>query len=565
VPASRGAGDPKQVEYPELTANTEAAREQFRRGVALLKSGQTVAAMPPLLAACRSDTTYFEAHHALASALMRNGRFADAVAILQRAVELRPESAAAWQDLGTSYDRQNQHDNAIAAYSRTVELVPKLSRIHCRLGEIYAMYSRTEEASACFERAADTETNATIARLVRSDALLLRGDMAAAERWAREAVDRDPKSHAANGALAGLLYAQGRFEEAAEHYAAAVAQNPKAVRCWDGLVHCRSFSGDDADILDRMRTVLQRPDLNDMERMTVHFAMGKVFDDCGEYAHAMEQFDAANALRAKDLKFDRAGLAALVDRTIERFTPEFMARNAALGSPDSRPLFIVGMVRSGTTLVEQILSRHPDIAAGGELTVWTPADIEIEPTTAEFDLDRTRAAIAKYLSVLERIGPSAARVTDKMPFNFFRLGAIHALMPNARIVHCRRDPVDTSLSIYMTLFNTRVGFAARKDDLVFYYRQYQRMMDHWRKVLPANVFLEVDYERLIADRESETRRLIAFTGLEWNDDCLAPEQNKRSIRTASAWQARQPVYTTSMQRWRRYEPWIGELRHLLPA
>ena len=135
-------------------------------------------------------------------------------------------------------------------------------------------------------------------------------------------------------------------------------------------------------------------------------------------------------------------------------------------------------------------------------------------------------------------------------------------MPHARIIHCQRDPIDTCLSIYTNLFQSRVNFAARKEDLVFVYQQYLRMMDHWRKVLPADIFLDVPYERLIADREAETRRLIAFTGLEWNDSCLRPEENDRAIGTASAWQARQPVYETSMQRWRHYEPWLGELRQL---
>jgi len=195
--------------------------------------------------------------------------------------------------------------------------------------------------------------------------------------------------------------------------------------------------------------------------------------------------------------------------------------------------------------------------------VWTPGDLKIDAGTGAFDADRTHEAVAKYLSVLEKIGPSAARVTDKLPFNFFRLGAIHALMPHARIIHCRRDPVDTCLSIYSNLFKSRVNFAARKDDLVFCYQQYLRIMDHWRKMLPPEIFLEVQYERLIADREAETRRLIAFAGLDWNDSCLRPEENTRAIGTASARQARQPVYATSSQRWQHYEPWIGELRQLL--
>jgi tetratricopeptide (TPR) repeat protein len=538
---------------------------QFRRGVQLLQSGQPAASIPVLFEAVRLDANYFDAHHALASALLRIGRFADASAILLRAVALRPDSAAAWQDLGTAYDQQSLHDKAIEAFLRAVELSPKLAKVHCRLGELFALYSRTEEAIACFDRAADCEPNATIARLVRSDARQLQGDMSGAEGLAREAIAIDPKSPAAHWALASLLWGQGRFQEAADEHEIALSINPKAVKSWSGLVNCRTFSEADKDILGRMHAVLQRGDLSDSERMTIHFAMGKVCQDLADYARAMEHFDAANRLRAKDLKFDRVAIANLVGRNIEQFTPDFFARNAASGTPDTRPVFVVGMPRSGTTLVEQILSSHPDIAAGGELTVWTPAELEIDPATGNFDPVRSRAAVAKYLSVLQTIGPTSARVTDKLPFNFFRLGAIHALLPNARIIHCRRNPVDTCLSIYMTVFNTRVSFAARKDDLAFFYRQYLRLMDHWRSVLPPQTMLEIDYERLIAGREAETRRLIAFTGLEWDDQCLRPERNERSIRTASAWQARQPVYTTSLQRWRHYEPWLGELRELLSA
>jgi tetratricopeptide (TPR) repeat protein len=536
---------------------------QFQRGVQLLQSGRPSAAIPILHEAIRLDARHFDAHHALGAALMQGARFADASQILLRALALRPRSAAAWQAVGASYDRQNLHQPAIDAYRRAVELEPKLGDVLCRLGELYAMYSRLDEASDCYERAADIDSDTTKARLYRSDARMLRGDIPGAERWAREAVALEPASNSAHGTLAGLLYAQGRFEEAAQSFDAALQLDPKAARCWHGLADCRRFSETDNSILDRMRMVLQRDDLNDAERMTMHFAMGKVYDDCGDYAHAMEQFDAANALRARDLKFDRANFEAMVDWTIRRYTREFVESNAASGITDQKPLFIVGMYRSGTTLVEQIVTSHPDIAAGGELTVWTPTDIEIDATTGKFDPDRARSAIAKYLDVLQNIAPSAARVTDKLPFNLFRLGAIHSLMPNARIIHCQRDPIDTCLSIYSNPFKSRVSFAARKDDLAFAYRQYLRMMAHWRKVLPADILLDVQYERLIADREAETRRLIAFAGLDWNDSCLRPDQNTRSIGTASAWQARQPVYATSVQRWRRYEPWIGELRQLL--
>ncbi len=538
---------------------------QFRRAVEALRSGRPSEAIPLLHEAIRSDAGHFEAHHALGSVLLQVGRFADAGAVLLRALALQPSSAAAWRDIATSYDRQNLHEAAIEAYQKTLELAPLSGDVLLRLAQLYTAYSRMDEASECYERAADIKPDTTQARLYRSDARLLAGDIPGAEQWARQAVALAPESSAAHGTLAGLLYAQGHFGEAALSFEEALRLDPKEGRCWMGLADCRKYSTADHSLVDRLRAVLQRDDLNDFNRMAVHFALGKINDDCGDYAQAMERFDAANLLRARDLKFDRARFETMIDQTIRRYTREFIAAAADSGTPDSKPVFIVGMYRSGTTLVEQILSSHPQIAAGGELTTWMPADLEVDARTGEFDPARARAAVAKYLSVLQNKGPSAARVTDKLPFNCLRLGAIHALMPNARIVHCQRDPIDTCLSIYSNLLKSRVTFAARKDDLAFCYRQYLRVMDHWRKVLPPHIFIDVHYEQLIANRDAETRRLVAFTGLHWSDLCLRPDENSRAIDTASAWQARQPVYATSVQRWRHYEPWLGELRQLLPS
>lgn len=545
-------------------ANPKEAEAVFRRGLQTLKSGRLLDAIPILQAAIRSDSNHFEAHQALGFAMLRTGRFADASALLERAVTLRPDSAAAWRNLGTSYDRQNLHEQAIRAYRRAAQFAPQFGEVLGRLGQLYAMYSRMEEASDCYERAAEIKPDTVQAQLYHADARMLRGDIPGAEKWAREAVAFHKESGAAHGTLAGLLYAQGRFEEAVQSFEEALRLNPKEGRCWLGLADCRKYSPADNAILERMHGVLQRGDLDDFNRMSVHFAMGKICDDCGDYVRAMQHFDSANAVRARDLNFDRAGFEAMVDRSIRQFTREFISSASLSGTPEAKPLFVVGMYRSGTTLVEQILSSHPLITAGGELTAWRAEEIEIDPATGAFDPARSRSAIERYLFVLQRIGPTAARVTDKLPFNCFRLGAIHALLPNARIIHCQRDPIDTCLSIYSHPVTSRVGFAARKGDLAFCYRQYLRVMDHWRNVLPTHVFTDVQYERLIVDREGETRRLIAFAGLDWDDSCLSPERNRRPINTASAWQARQPVYATSMQRWRHYEPWLGELRQLLP-
>ena len=451
IPQSTSAS-PACERFQGLASNT--AREslgrrkaEFLRGVQLLRAGQTAAATAALTDAIRADDDHFEAHHALGSALAQGGRFAEAAEVLERAVVLRPDSAAAHAMLGGAYDRQHLHGAAIAAFRRAVALKPDFGPVHHRLAELYRLLSQPEAAAYHLEATVAAAPAGVQAHLYRSDARMLRGDLAGAEQWAREAIAAEPTTAAAHGTLGGLLYARGRFEEAADHFGAALRLDPKLAKCWDGLVHCRRYDDPDDPILERLRSVLERGDLTDGERMTLDFAAGKVCDDRSDAAGAMKHFDEANALRARQGAFDRASFVAKVDRTIAAFPREVIARNASDGILDGRPLFIVGMYRSGTTLVEQILSRHPAISAGGEMTVWTPAEMEVDPATGSFDHVAGQASAAKYLAKLDSLAPGAARVTDKLPFNFLRLGAICSLMPNAGIIHCRRDPIDTCLSI----------------------------------------------------------------------------------------------------------------------
>jgi hypothetical protein len=311
-----------------------------------------------------------------------------------------------------------------------------------------------------------------------------------------------------------------------------------------------------------MDACLQRRELMSWQRQAVLFALGKAHDDLGEYAAAMRHFEAANALRGAQSRFDRERLVRHTTNVIAATPPGFL--RADLGVEDATPILIVGMPRSGTTLVEQILSSHPDVAAGGELDFWgrlNQGGVGVfDPTEAAGTVQRVAG---DYLAVLRAVAPDAMRVTDKMPFNFFLLGMIRQAFPHATIVHCRRHPIDTCLSIYVTDFQTRYDFASDRGSLVLVYREYLRMMAHWRKVLPPDHCIDVEYETLVADPAPITRRLVAACGLEWNDACLAPNRNRRAIATASLWQARQPIYNTSVERWRRYQPWLGELRELL--
>jgi hypothetical protein len=312
-----------------------------------------------------------------------------------------------------------------------------------------------------------------------------------------------------------------------------------------------------------MQAALATPGLEATERHRLHLAMGKAADDLGDYALAMQHFDAADTVRRGSGSFDSAAFSIEVDRLIARCTPEWIARAAELGSRDMTPIFIIGMPRSGTTLLEQIVSMHPEVGAGGELNFWNERGIAWH-RSGEAGNERWFLAHAAvdYLRVLHGIAPRAARVTDKMPFNFLWAGLIHLAFPSALIIHCNRDAVDTALSIHQTHFHPSLAFPTGGVELVEYFRVYQRLIEHWRNVLPAERFIEVDYEDLTSAPEPVIRRIIAACRLTWNDACLHPESNSRAVKTPSKWQTRQPIYRSSVARWRRYERWLGPLSAL---
>ena len=542
------------------------AQRYRQHGVRLVERGKVAAAIIALRQAVELDPGDAGSHHVLGLALLRSGRFEEAVASLRLAIILKDDLAAAHCNLAAALDGLGRNREAVLACRRAVALAPQLVEGHRLLGELLEAAGDLTEAAGCFRRAASGAPDTTTGRLDQVRAFLWEGNFREAEMRLRQAIALDPGGDELHKTLGEILAKAGRFDEAIEACDRALALNPLQVAAHLTAVRVRTCTEADRPRLRRMLSTLRDASAGDAHRLFLHFAIGKLLDDLGEYREAMRHFDMANSIRGRGVRFDRAGLAAHIDRLVERFTTALFAANRTLGVEDETPLLIVGMPRSGTTLVEQIVSSHPATAAGEELSFWfsrtrSPGIAEATSLTAEIG----RGLAADYLSLLHRIGPSAARVTDKQPFNFQQLGLIHLLLPKARIIHCRRHPIDTCLSMYFTYFKGRMPFVSDKADLAFAYRQYSRIMDHWRKVLPSDRLLEIDYETLVTDREAVTRRLIAFSGLDWDDACLVPEQNERTVNTASLWQARQPVFATSVERRRRYEPWIGEFRQLLTA
>jgi tetratricopeptide (TPR) repeat protein len=530
----------------------------------LLRAGRPADAIAPLREAALLQPSDPIIQHDLGLACLEIGRVPEAIAAFQCAVSSNPRYADAYFRMGIALEKLGDLGSAVVAYDRATELLPSLTEAWFRAGALVHTMGHRDEAVGCFRRAAASGPKTRFGRLGAARALLSEDRTVEAERVLRRTLASDPTNALAHDLLGNLLAESGRFEEAYECFARAVTIAPLMAGSYYDLVRCRPVTTADEGLVARMEAALSTPGLEVEQRLRVHLAVGKAADDLGDYALAMQHFDAADVLRPSSASFDSAAFDTEIDRLIERCTPDLIARAPELGSGDSRPVLIIGMPRSGTTLVEQIVSSHPEVGAGGELNFWNERGAAWHKAgPAGTEAPFLGQAAAHYLAVLRAIGPKAARATDKMPFNFLWAGLIHLAFPRATIIHCRRAAIDTALSIHQTLFHPSLAFPTGGTKLVAYFRSYQRLTDHWRRVLPADRFIEVEYEELTREPEPVIRRIIAGCGLVWDDACLRPERNPRPVKTPSKWQTRQPIYRNSVERWRRYEPWLGPLRPLL--
>ena len=529
-----------------------------------LKAGQPADAIAPLREAALLQPSSHIIQHDLGLACLEVGDLPNAIAAFGRAIASSPRYTDAYFRLGIALEKLGDLRGAILAYDRATELRPSLTEAWFRVGALVYTLGHRDEAIGCFRRAAATGPKTSFGRLGAARALLTEDRDAEAEAALRRTLALDPVNAMAHDLLGNLLSEHGRFAEAEACFERAVAIAPLLAGSYYDLVRCRPVTAGDEGLLERMEAALATPGLEMAQRLRLHLALGKAAGDLGDYALAMRHLDEADAVRRTSAPFDSVSFDSEVDRIIARCTPELIARAPELGSDDATPVFIVGMPRSGTTLVEQIVSSHPAVAAGGELNFWNERGAvwhQAGPAGTEGPF--LRQAASDYLTLLRTIGPKAARVTDKMPFNFLWAGLIHLAFPRATIIHCRRTAIDTALSIHQTHFHPGLAFPTGGAELVAYFRSYRRLTDHWRDVLPADRFIEVDYEDLTQAPEPAIRRIIAGCGLVWNDACLRPEHNPRAVRTPSKWQTRQPIYRNSVERWRRYEPWLGALGALV--
>ena len=529
-----------------------------------LHAGRPADAVAPLQLAASLDPRNATIQHDLGLACLEAGRIGEAIAALQQAVAAKPRYADAYFRLGIALEKADEPQKAIVAYDRATALHPALTEAWYRAGALVFTFGHRTEAIGCFRRAAATGAKTSFGRLGAARVHLAEERDAEAEKQLRHLLALDTSNALALDLLGNLMAEAGRFDEAWSCYERAVGAAPLMVGSYYDMVRCRRLTEADHALRARMQAASVRPGLEPEQILRLHLALGKAADDLEEYEQAMRHFDAAERVRRSYSPFDAAAFSAQVDRLISVFTPELLARPSLRREPVPVPVLILGMPRSGTTLVEQILSSHRQVAPGGELNYWNERGLAWLQTEQRVDAAFLDRAADGYLAVLRGIGPDAERVTDKMPFNFLWAGLIHLACPGATLIHCRRSAIDTAISIHQTSFNRHAAFPTGGPDLVAYFGAYHRLTAHWRSVLPPARYIELDYETLTEAPDTEIRRVVAACGLAWDPACLAPERNARRVKTPSRWQMRQPIYRGA-QRWRRYEPYLGALAQLLDA
>ncbi len=509
------------------------AQAHYNAGLAMRALGKREEAIQALRMAVRLKPEFAEALEALGGLLHATGRYEGAIDCFRVLARLHPESPKAHTSLGASSQMLGDMKTARRCYERAVELAPDYPEAHCNLGTVYQVLRDMDRAEACFQRA----------------------------------LEIDPGNSDALGGLATNMDRRGLHAEALELIEARMADDTVELGITGAQILRHLDRSKDAASL--LRTLLGRKGIGAGEKQRLDFILGSVLDDLGRCEEAFAAYRAGNS--AKPLRFDQEEYRADVKRLLEVFSVDEWPRLPRIQEPTERPVFVVGMPRSGTSLVEQILACHPLVAGAGELTEMGQAAVDLgRDSGARFPdsmlsttEDRLRISARIYLDRLDAASPDALRVTDKTPANHLFIGFIQNLFPNARVIHCVRHPLDTCLSNYFQNFaGLGIPFSYDMGDLAVYYNDYLKVMEHWRAHASIRMH-ELVYEELVTDQERVCRDLVSFLDLEWDPACLHFHESGRVVATASHAQVRRPMYQSSMGRFRRYRPWIGSLEEAI--
>jgi tetratricopeptide (TPR) repeat protein len=594
---ARGALAPAIAGYRRVIALEPGLAEAHRNlGSALLESGDREAAIVSLQKAIELRPDFARALTQLAGALRAAGRGAEALAHYERllARDRRAESLDEYARLLAGFGRYEAsascyrellertpldarlHANlghvlhclgdspkAIDHCRRAIELEPRLPEAHLHLGNSLFAQNSLFEAETAYRVGLEIAPDHAGLHTARAMAARALGRIADADASARRALSLRPDAADTLALLGSLAIDHGRFDEAERLLRKALAIEPELPEALSSLAVVRKMTPADAAWRDVAERVVTRG-LSVQHAINLHHALGKYYDDIADGDSAFRHHRMGNELAHRTrARYDRTDMTERVTRILSVFDGSTLAALRSGATASERPVFVVGMPRSGTSLTEQILASHPQVHGAGELLYWIfAADAERAAAT-----ERRAALIAElgraYLDGLPPRSPDAARVVDKLPVNFRHIGLIHAALPGARFIHLERNALDTCLSIYFQGFSAAHPYATDFGDLAHYYQEYRRLMAHWRAILPPQTLLEIRYEDLVDDPDTWSRRMLAHLGLPWDPRCLEFHTLERPVLTASNWQVRQPIGRSSVGRWRRYERQLEPLRKAL--
>jgi tetratricopeptide (TPR) repeat protein len=512
----------------------------------------------------RSDARKAESLVAQGNACIARGAHAQAVVHYQEALKTYPRQAEARNNLGAAFCHLGRYTEALDQFRQAMAIEPEYAEAHNNLGNVLRWRGFFAEAESSLRRAVELKPDYLDASINRALTLAFLGRLQEARAQFQRVLKAAPSNADALFGMGHIAAAEGRFDEAQAMYARALEVRPNMAIAWAAQAGLRRMTRADGAWLTRAQQIAASG-VAPLEEAELRFAMGKYCDDVGDFKEAFRNYQRANELqKAGAPAYNRAERVKFVDDMIRVYSRRAIATLEAGASASMKPVFVVGMMRSGTSLAEQIIASHPAAKGVGELGFWTKAvhDNEklIRQAMPAWSLRRQLAE--GYLRILSAQAADAVRVVDKATINSDYLGLIHSVFPNARIIYMRRDPIDTCLSCYFQKFSNALDFTMDLTDLAHYYREHRRLMAHWRAVLPAGTILDVPYAEMVTDLEGWTRRILDFLGLQWDQQCLNFHETRRAVVTASYWQVRQKIYGDSVGRWRNYRKYIVPLLRL---
>lgn len=508
-------------------------RAELNRAEIALSEGDLEEAEKRLRDILVRDPKDFKALRLLGTIAVEASRFKAARKLFQRAVEIKPGYAPGWNDMANLYMKQDRYEPALEAVERALDIDPKLVQSWIIKGNILTRAQRHECSLEAYQHA----------------------------------LSLNPRSAGALSQQGHVLKTIGRQEESIAAFRQCIGAHPAFGEAYWSLANLKTFTfnSNEVEVMERM---VADENLVDETRVNFYLSLGKHYDNEKDYDRAFGYYTKGNNLRRRHEVYDPVMTQVVHDRIIEVFSREFLHDREGWGDPDPSPILIVGLPRSGSTLIEQILASHsmvegtmelPDLSRViTQLSRRSPRGIEYPEAVVDLDKAAIGLLGTAYLESTMRYRTGAVYFIDKMPNNFSSIGFLHLILPNAKVIDARRHPLDSCLGSYKQLFFKGQSFTYEQFELGHYYMQYRRMMDHWLEVLPGKV-LELQYEEMVMDQENQTRRLLEYCGLPWEEQCLRFYETDRAINTASSEQVRQPIYTKALNFWRNYEPHLGEL------